>query len=53
VGWKRPANPLPPFPAQKIVRLGTYQKPGSLPVSLNSDFVRVNSFRSQEGPSRA
>ena len=45
LGWKKPADPLPPFPKQTIVRLGTYRKSGSLPVSINDDFVRVNRFR--------
>ena len=44
LGWKKPADPLPPFPKQTIIRLGTYRKPGSLPVSINDDFVRVNRF---------
>jgi hypothetical protein len=45
VGWKKPADPLPPFPEQTIVRVGTYRKPGSLPASINADFSRVNEFR--------
>jgi hypothetical protein len=45
VGWEKPADPLPPFPKQTIVQVGTYQKPGSLPASINNDFVRVNKFR--------
>ena len=45
VGWKKPADPLPPFPKQRIVRVGTYQKPGSLPASINADFSQVNRFR--------
>lgn len=44
VGWKKPADPLPAFPKQTIVRVGTYQKPGSLPASINADFSRVNKF---------
>jgi len=45
VGWKQPADPLPPFPKQTIVRMGTYRAPGSLPASLNADFVHVNRFQ--------
>ena len=45
VGWEKPADPLPPFPKQTIVQVGNYQKPGSLPASINNDFVRVNKFR--------
>ena len=45
VVWKKPADPLPPFPEQTIVRVGTYRKPGSLPASINADFSRVNDFR--------
>jgi hypothetical protein len=50
LGWEKPVGPLAPFPKQKIVHLGTYQKPGSLPVSINADFLRVNGFRHSKGP---
>jgi hypothetical protein len=53
VGWERPADPLPNFPKQKIVRLGAYRKPGSLPVSINADFPRVNTFRPSKSPQGA
>jgi hypothetical protein len=44
VGWPRPDDPLKPHPAQKIVRTGDYGEPGSLPASINADFVEVNEF---------
>jgi hypothetical protein len=47
VGWEQPADPVPPFPKQTIVRVGNYGKPGSLPASINGDFSRVNKFRTE------